>query len=238
MMGMMAQLLYTGNEFMADLTELVIWLVSIAGSLMVIYAVYIGYLFATATDQSKRKAVKDRLIKLISSVFIIFALATVLGVIKVNFTDIERSDDNAKVDWAKLEYEYVGMPTLTLQSGLASPLTLNPGNIRIKDGDTLTGAKFLSFSFEGTAKDDLNKLLFYQGGAPLVQVDSSSGYLTYNFKCKDIGSNTYKIKIAGKDEQGIPYVRAMASFAYANYSGCFVPVYVKIVIQDKNIKIS
>lgn len=237
MMGMMAQLLYTGNEFMADLTELVIWLVSIAGSLMVIYAVYIGYLFATATDQSKRKAVKDRLIKLISSVFIIFALATVLGVIKVNFTEIERSDDNAKVDWAKLEYEYVGMPTLTLQSGLASPFTLNPGNIRIKDGDTLTGAKFLSFSFEGSAKDDLSKLLIYQG-APVVDVNSSSGYLTYNFKCKDVGSTTYEIKMAGKDEQGNYYVRAMASFAYANYSGCFVPVYVKIVSKDPNIKIA
>ena len=236
MMGMMAQLLYTGNEFMADLTELVIWLVSIAGSLMVIYAVYIGYLFATATDQSKRKAVKDRLIKLISSVFIIFALATVLGVIKVNFTEIERSDDNAKVDWAKLEYEYVGMPTLTLQSGLASPLTLNPGNIRIKDGDTLTGAKFLSFSFEGDAKTVLSQLFHYQG-ANVVEVNSSSGELTYNFKCKDIGSTTYKIKIAGRDEQGNPYVRAMASFAYANYSGCFVPVYVKIVTQDKNIQI-
>lgn len=89
-MGMLSQLLAEvkagGTEFVDGLKWLVVVLVSIAGSLCILYAIYIGYLFATATDDGKRRAAKDRLIKVISSGLIIFALAMCLTVIDVNFS--------------------------------------------------------------------------------------------------------------------------------------------------------
>ncbi|MBS7400917.1 MAG: hypothetical protein KIG16_00175 [Eubacteriales bacterium] len=86
-MGMTTQLLaaYTGQQFIKDLSWIVVIVVSIAGALSTLYAVYIFYLFMTASDPTKRKAAKDRLIKVFSSTIIIVALAGVLAVLDVIF---------------------------------------------------------------------------------------------------------------------------------------------------------
>ena len=89
-MGMTAQLLaYTGAQFMKELGNIVVMIVSIAAALMTLYAVYIGFLFATASDANKRKAAKDRLIKTVASALIVIALSAVLGVINVNFNTVD-----------------------------------------------------------------------------------------------------------------------------------------------------
>lgn len=86
-MGITTQLLasYSGQQFIKDLSWLVVILVSIAGALCTLYAVYIAYLFFTASDPTKRKAAKDRLLKVVSSALIIFVLAGILRLIDVNF---------------------------------------------------------------------------------------------------------------------------------------------------------
>ncbi len=88
-MGITLQLLapYTGQKFIQDLSWLVVILVSIAGALSTLYAVYIAYLFFTASDPTKRKAAKDRFIKVISSSIIIVALAGILGALDVTFVE-------------------------------------------------------------------------------------------------------------------------------------------------------
>lgn len=93
-MGITAQLLegYTGTKFMQELGWLVVVIVSIAGALMTLYAVYIGFLFATASDANKRKAAKDRLIKTVASALIVIALSAVLGVINVNFNTVQGNE--------------------------------------------------------------------------------------------------------------------------------------------------
>ncbi len=92
-MGMTTQLLaqqaYTGAQFMKDLGNIVVILVSIAGALMTLYAVYIAYLFSTATDAHKRKAARERLIKTVASSLIVIGLAAVLTVINVRFNAAE-----------------------------------------------------------------------------------------------------------------------------------------------------
>lgn len=92
-MGMTTQLLaqqaYTGAQFMKDLGNIVVILVSIAGALMTLYAVYIAYLFWTATDANKRKAARERLIKTVASSLIVIGLAAVLTVINVRFNAAE-----------------------------------------------------------------------------------------------------------------------------------------------------
>ncbi|MCQ2382527.1 MAG: hypothetical protein MJ060_01660 [Clostridia bacterium] len=92
-MGMTTQLLaqqaYTGDQFMKDLGNIVVILVSIAGALMTLYAVYIAYLFWTATDANKRKAARERLIKTVASSLIVIGLAAVLTVINVRFNAAE-----------------------------------------------------------------------------------------------------------------------------------------------------
>ncbi len=85
-MGMTSLLLeYTGQQFIKDLSWIVVILVSIAGALSTLYAVYIAYLFFTASDPTKRKAAKDRLVKVVSSSIIIVALAGILATLDVTF---------------------------------------------------------------------------------------------------------------------------------------------------------
>ena len=94
-MGFTLQLLeekgYTGAQFMKDLGWVVVAIVSIAGAFMTVYAIYIAYLFATATDANKRKAAKDRLMKTVASALIVAACASVLAVITVRFDTTEGS---------------------------------------------------------------------------------------------------------------------------------------------------
>ena len=90
-MGFMSQLLYTGAEFMHDLGNLTVIIVGAAGAMMTLYAIYIGFLFATASDANKRKAARERLYKVVGSAFIIIGLAIVLGTINVRFNKVEGS---------------------------------------------------------------------------------------------------------------------------------------------------
>ena len=132
---------YTGSKFMDELGEIVIILVTVAGSLMVLYAVYIGYLFATATDAGRRKAAKDRLFKVLSSALIIYALAASLSVIKITFTKVEGADagnDSPAESGAPTSFVYIGMPTLTLKKSKGS-MKVESSKIQAKDSDATIG---------------------------------------------------------------------------------------------------
>lgn len=98
MLGMMALLLSdnAGATFKQNAITIVFWIVTIAGSLLTVYAIYIGYLFATATDASKRTAAKTRLMKIFSSALCIYALAACLKVIEVNFDPVQGNLNNDK----------------------------------------------------------------------------------------------------------------------------------------------
>ncbi len=185
-MGMKTLLLYEGKDFIAELSNIVIWLVSIAGALMTLYAVYIGYLFATASDESKRKNAKSRLIKIISSVFIVYALAATLGVIKVEFTDIEKSANKEEIntDWSTVEFEYRGYVELKVnveenERYVTKGFTLYPKEIKIIGSETsLSGLKLENFSFTGKAEDGMSHL----GIGECVK--NSDGSLTFNYTCR------------------------------------------------------
>lgn len=184
-MGMKSQLLYTGNEFMADLSNIVIWLVSIAGALMTLYAVYIGYLFATASDEGKRKTAKSRLIKLISTIFIVYALAATLNVIKVTFTTLEKSteEDTINTDWTSVEYAYSARPEFivnTKNDVFETGFVLDPQYLKI-DGveGYLSGAKITGFQFVGEAVYGLNELKY-----EMFCDKNTDGTLKVRYYCK------------------------------------------------------
>ena len=82
-------LAYTGADFKRDLGNLTVIIVGAAGAMMTLYAIYIGFLFATASDPNKRKAARERLIKTVASALIIIGLASVLGAINVRFNRVE-----------------------------------------------------------------------------------------------------------------------------------------------------
>lgn len=117
-MGMTALLLvekgYTGAQFMQQLGDIVVWITSIAGAMMVLYAVYIAFLFATASDANKRKAARERLIKTVASALIIIALASVLAVIKVTFNTEEGNFTGPSAGGAGSDYNYNATPTMKL----------------------------------------------------------------------------------------------------------------------------
>ncbi len=115
-MGMISQLLadsadsYTGKKFMEQLLEFVQYLAAAVSAGLILYAVYIGYLFATASDANKRKAAKDRLVKAVASCLIVIALTSVLVVVGQNlsFTTVKRQESHNTYS----RYQYGSQPTI------------------------------------------------------------------------------------------------------------------------------
>lgn len=237
MMGIMTQLLYTGEDFIAELSNILVWIISIVGVLMVLYAVYIGYLFATATDESKRRAAKSRLFKILSSVLIVYALAACIKVIDVNFSKVEKSkDDGETINWTEIEYEYVGQLQLKLQSGQSNPLVVRPFDLRVKDGEAaLTNVEFTNFTFMGTAASKLAEIMATPTG-PVIE-RGSNGQLTYNFTCKNISEMTTITASRFDESTGKYYIQVLATFNYGNYTGCSVYFDIEVIKNDPNIDI-
>jgi len=193
-MGMLSQLLTEvndgGTKFVDGLKWLVVVLVSIAGSLCILYAIYIGYLFATATDDGKRRAAKDRLIKVLSSLLIIFALAMCLTVIDVKFTtpkqDGGKTDEGTSLD--DLQSVEVGdfYYSVAIGAWFLSPyygqsnagLTLRPENLKVRGGSKINDfdsskVKFTDLSLVGLPAAFINKAT--------AEISTDSGILILNF---------------------------------------------------------
>ena len=85
-----------GATFKADALKILFWIFTIVDALLVGYAVYIAFLFATATDAAKRTAAKSRLIKVFSSLLCIIALTMTLKAIDINFDPVQGNLNNDK----------------------------------------------------------------------------------------------------------------------------------------------
>ena len=198
---LLAQQAYTGDKFKSDLSFLIVVLVSLAGALMTLYAVYIAYIFATATDEGKRRASKERLLKVLGSALIIYALAATIQVINVNFNNVKVNDPandagNNQVSGRNV-YEYTEIPSFTrLSPGQPSEVVFSTNKIRIKDGTTVSGAKFLDCKVEGL---DGN-----------YTVSSNGSSITYKVTCPS--SLTVFTKAQGGETLYVLY--ASASFSY------------------------
>ncbi|MBO5229437.1 MAG: hypothetical protein J6B20_01410 [Clostridia bacterium] len=233
MMGITTQLLYTGEEFIAELSEILVWIISIVGVLMVLYAVYIGYLFATATDEGKRRAAKSRLFKILSSVLIIYALAACIKVINVSFDDVEisKEDTDNAINWAEYEYEYIGSvsPMYFKKGGYANGIELDPTKLRMKSGElTLKEVKFTGFVLDPES-DVLQAELNALGTQNVKLLDT--GGLKYTFGQKSIANETvqdaYTIT-SSVEVSGSHYIRALVSFNYKEKDGCTLEIMIKV----------
>lgn len=166
-MGMISQLLadaYTGNDFMRELKDVLILIFGAAGALCTLYAIYIGYLFATASDDAKRRTAKNRFIKILSTALIIVALAFVMGGMELNFnTNYNKGGSESGGSTGGLtEMEqnttgiiYNSTPTLkfeymSLYDTSYATITLYPKYItKVDDRTTYKTAVFENFQFEG-----------------------------------------------------------------------------------------
>ena len=240
MLGMMALLLSdnAGATFKADALKILFWIFTIVDALLVAYAVYIAFLFATATDAAKRTAAKSRLIKVFSSLLCIIALTMALKAMDINFGPVGGSNSNSgKQDWvdeSKFSFIYVGNDEITLSAGKEYTITFDKS--KIKD--------------ERDAKISENKLEFIEcelstnGGAyfslPVTnEVLNSGRALNLKFKClssvPSVNShyrNTIILRTyyrLGDDGKGIVerYVHGVLSIKYQGvpYSvPCYFPV--------------
>ena len=237
-MGMITQLLapYTGKNFTSDLLWLVTVIVSIAGAFMTLYTVYIGYLFMTATDEGKRKAAKDRLFKVLSSVLIIFALAASLSVINVTFDTSVKGEESKSsvpnVDYTALDYEYNGTPSFTIKANEVSELQLVPTNVRIKDGSTMSGVKFTNFQI---TNPELPPNKAGNEGVQVIQIDSG-GTLTFRYKC--IATEDSPATINCYESNGRNVLYGTAKFNYGNQTGCTVTFYILVKLSGSNLKLN
>lgn len=228
-MGMIPQILaaYTGTQFMKDLRWLTVILISIACAFMTLYAVYIGYLFATANDAQKRKAAKDRLFKILGSIFIVVGLFLVLKVIDVSFNKVEGQmpGENNSNEWTTMDFEYTDMPTLSLTRGQKDSFKMNPNYLRVKDGTTLNNVTITNITIAITVvgNSDSGKQTFYINNIELEYTcpnTENDNYLTVNYL----------------NYNGDSVVQATASFTYGekNLMGS-VNFWVKISFNDSKI---
>ncbi|MBR4418586.1 MAG: hypothetical protein IKT33_01125 [Clostridia bacterium] len=252
-MGMVNQLLaseYTGAKFIDELVEVLTMIMAVVGILFILYAVYIAYLFFTASDEGKRKNAKSRLIKVLASILIVYALATCLRVIDVNFTSIEKNNTTGNSDginWDKINYEYSEIPVLEISTTDIKKLTLNAANLRIKGGATLGGAKFTSFKFVGLDSTDV----LTRNDAVKKPTDSEysiiGGSFIYYYKAPakgqgpvdengDMSQKTYSLDInVGNKTETKSVVYATATFEYAGVKDCVVNFFVELKFKSSDV---
>jgi len=252
-MGIVNQLLaseYTGAKFIDELVEVLTMIMAVVGILFILYAVYIAYLFFTASDEGKRKNAKNRLIKVLASVLIVYALAGCLRVIDVNFTSIEVNNTTGNsngMNWDKINYEYSEIPVLTISTDKVYKLTLNAANLRIKGGATLGGAKFTSFKFVGLDSTDV----LTKNAAVTKPTDSEYSIIgasfIYYYKAPAIGSGpvdedgrmsqkTYRLNInVGSRVETKFVVYATATFEYAGVKDCVVNFFVELIFNSSDV---
>ncbi len=250
-MGMVNQLLdgeYTGSTFLLELAGILSLIMTVVGTLFVLYAVYICYLFFTATDEGKRKNAKSRLLKVISSVVIVYIMALSLKLIDVHFTKVEADNVDGGgngPNWSSTVYEYSEVPVLKLSTTQKNSFKIDPSKIKIQGNDViLGGAKFTSFKFVGLESTDvLNMNAVAQ--TPYDSVYSvQNGVLTYYYQAPAAGQgtetaegkktqNTYrmKVKVGSKFETKF-VVYAAATFEYAGVKNCVVNFFVELKIDD------
>jgi hypothetical protein len=77
-----------GTGFNNELLEIIKNISLIFGGLVILYALYLGYMMATASDASKRAEAKNRVLNSIAIILIIVALVGLLSIIEVKITSI------------------------------------------------------------------------------------------------------------------------------------------------------
>ena len=240
-MGMISQLLaaYTGNDFMRELKDVLILIFGAAGALCTLYAIYIGYLFATASDEAKRRTAKNRFIKILSTALIIVALAFVMGGMNLTFTETGGGSGSGSDDLMSGLDKYEKSSTIynekigkkTVAPGKTISFEIDPSNIYNTDTKaSISGAKFKSFVLVGISSELKNVL----DDTDAVKVDTK-GKLTYthrfptysNDDAKNVVINYYKE--AQKDD-GKKYWKGMAEFEKDGASFT-VAVYIEIDVS-------
>ncbi|MBO4823153.1 MAG: hypothetical protein J5580_01115 [Clostridia bacterium] len=199
-MGITTQLLasYSGQQFIKDLSWLVVILVSIAGALCTLYAVYIAYLFFTASDPTKRKAAKDRLIKVVSSALIIFVLAGILRLIDVNFISQTGSYGGSNSNFTSTITNYSDAVEMTLK---AEDIYSNGGTVPRVQSVKITGS-FALHGFRikgenGTPIDGTGKSVEFKS----CRVASPKGWEGVKFTFSNQGSYTdVKMEVTEQNE--------------------------------------
>ena len=221
-MGMTKQLLAdSGATFMAELKWLVVILVSIAGALCVLYAVYIGYLFATATDEGKRRAAKSRFIKVLSSALVIVAMAFALNAINLRFdipdngengTDPDNLLDGVQQAGTGFIYNKYDTPKIWIEAEKHVTVTIYARYIAAGGDIKYNPAKFggfTDFHFDVSGSGFTN---CYEDG-PVVQIEDNGSTLIYNFQPPDEDGTVSIDYFTSPDVDG-KYWRAYATFKY------------------------
>ena len=229
-MGMLSQLLAEvndgGTEFVDGLKWLVVVLVSVAGSLCILYAIYIGYLFATATDDGKRRAAKDRLIKVISSGLIIFALAMCLTVIDVNFSKPvadgrEETEENEDLlegmtgATGGFFYSYYERPKMWITTNEVKTVTIDAANLW-KGDKAIDMSKFgglTNFEFNVAGSAFRNSYGSEDGEGEPVKISDDGKKITYSYRA--VGGDATAVvdyyKVNGYNDK---YWKGTISFKY------------------------
>ena len=240
-MGMMAQILapYSGSQFMTDLRWLVTILVTIAGALMTLYAVYIGYLFATASDEGKRRAAKTRLMKVLGSALIVFAMAAILGMLNVNFTELEKPSTNKgggnSNQSPQSGFEYIGTPRLALNPNTNEVWHM----ISIRDATFEVDADYIIYNNGYFEKGSIQIVeCSIQGPAlPRGEEGSSSGWKgnqqtqTYHYWYAKEG--TTELTVQCYNINGKNCLKGVMRFTY-DYSEYNVDFYVELTTNSPN----
>lgn len=159
-MGAMVNLLLA--DFVQGLLNVMLLVMSIADTVLIVYAVYLFFMMATASTEDKRRKVKKRIFTALSSIFIIIALVSTLAVIKVNITSVQReemgsgsgSGGGSGGGSVPAVFEGATIDNVTmkvnLDAGIAGGFTeIATGNIHLNNGATVIGMESLVITGSG-----------------------------------------------------------------------------------------
>ncbi len=242
-MGLTSQLLaeYTGKNFMSDLGNLVVVIVSVAGALMTLYAIYIAYLFATASDPTKRKAARERLVKTVASTLIIIGLASVIAVINVHFNKAEGRIDNISGGGGTnytSAYSYDSFTTFMFSEG-----TAQDGCFVAQGSFSLSAA---NIKMNGVAFGEAGQTIRFQKCrvvSPQWNVLNSNfdidnpGTATYTCSLKS-DNNPYAITISGNQNGDSYTVTVAVTFVMESNPDKELSVNIDVILDSTTSKIS
>ncbi|MDR0383827.1 MAG: CHAP domain-containing protein [Christensenellaceae bacterium] len=123
----------------SGLLDVLMYVFIAIGALAGVYAAYLGFLMGTATDESKRKAAKDRILKVLSSVMCIIVLSVILGTVRFQLSTVEGEKDNGD-DGGFSEGEMTDGGTMTIHETFNS--TAQGGKYYYSAADVKLVAKY------------------------------------------------------------------------------------------------
>ena len=167
-------LLLAEKTFNEDLLEIISYIAIIFGGLVTLYALYLAYAMATASDAGRRAEAKKRVINSIAIVLILIALVGMLKIMDTKTTTVSATGYEMKISGSGTSYTL----DFQLASGVANNATNNAELKKAKNAASFTVVSGEGWVIRGSAGGPWKLEYEGSGTPPSVSIKYTVGDIT------------------------------------------------------------